>query len=248
MADILRFDGVTAGYEGATVLENISFALQEHGTLGLIGRNGVGKSTLLATIMGATEHRAGRVMFDDRDITAVPTHLRNIAGIGYVPQEREIFASLTVHENLLVATRKGRWTVGAAYQLFPRLAERRGNLGSRLSGGEQQMLSIARALVGNPRLILLDEPFEGLAPIIIDGLVDALSRIAAEKSLAMIVVEHKVDFLLGMVERVIGLNRGRIAWEGNSGELKNQTQLIDGLLGLGGLDEAAQENDRRIGS
>lgn len=249
MPDILNLSDITAGYDGATVLDNVSLSLAEHGTLGVIGRNGVGKSTLLATIMGATELVSGRILFDGKDITGLATHLRNRAGIGYVPQEREIFASLTVDENLRVAARSGRWTLEGIYDVLPRLAERRGNLGSRLSGGEQQMLAVGRALIGNPKVILLDEPFEGLAPIIVDALVDALARIVSDKSLALIIVEHKVDLVLDMVQRVIGLDRGRIAWQGPSEDLRGQTHLIDGLLGLGGLEESdpsgAVDRDRR---
>ena len=175
MVDLLRLDDVTAGYRDTVVLERISVGIAANEAWALLGRNGVGKTTLLMTVMGLTNLNSGAVVFDQRDIAALDTHRRVQAGIGYVPQEREIFPSLTVDENLRVARRAGEWTRERVYDLFPRLAERRRNYGNQLSGGEQQMLAVGRALVGNPRLLLLDEPFEGLAPVIIDTLAAALT-------------------------------------------------------------------------
>lgn len=239
MDKVLSLDNVVAGYDGATIIDGVSLDLPTHGTMALLGRNGMGKSTLLATVMGLTQHMGGRLFLDGNDITSLPTHSRNRAGIGYVPQEREIFPSLTVDQNLQVALRPGHWTLEAAYDLFPRLKERRSNLGSQLSGGEQQMVAVARALLGNPQVLLLDEPFEGLAPIIIDGLADALTRIVGEKTLALILVEHKIDLVLDLVENVTALNRGRVAWKGASGDLKGDTDRIADLLGLGAIEAEA---------
>ena len=168
MADLLKLDAVTAGYRDTVVLEAVSAAIGARESWAVLGRNGVGKTTLLMTVMGLTAQRGGSIKFDGQDITGFSTHRRARAGIGYVPQEREIFPSLTVDENLRVAIRPGEWTRERVYDLFPRLAERQRNYGNQLSGGEQQMLAVGRALVGNPKLLLLDEPFEGLAPVIID--------------------------------------------------------------------------------
>jgi branched-chain amino acid transport system ATP-binding protein len=171
MADALKLEGVRAGYGETVVLEDVAFALAERGALAVLGRNGVGKTTLLATIMGLTTFHAGTIEYSGASIAGLPTHARNRMGVGYVPQTRDIFPSLSVEENLVVAARPGRWTLARVYDLFPRLAERRSHRGNQISGGEQQMLAIGRALMGNPALLLMDEPLEGLAPIIVEALL-----------------------------------------------------------------------------
>ncbi|MGB7037552.1 MAG: ABC transporter ATP-binding protein, partial [Xanthobacteraceae bacterium] len=190
---LLSLHEVRAGYGPAVVLDGISLDVPQRGGLAVLGRNGVGKSTLLLTIMGYTQIGRGRIVWRGRDITALAPHRRALAGIGWVAQEREIFSSLTVEENLTVAARTGRWSLPAIYELFPRLAERRRNLGNQLSGGEQQMLAIARALMTNPALLLLDEPLEGLAPIVVEELAAAIGRMIKEDSSAFILVEQHVE-------------------------------------------------------
>ena len=230
----LAVDNLVAGYGATVVLDGISFDLPAGGTLALLGRNGVGKTTLLATLMGFTNRHAGTIHFEDTEIETLPAHRRNRLGFGYVPQEREIFPSLTVEENLLVAARPGGWTFDAIYELFPALAERRGNSGNRLSGGEQQMLAVARALVGAPRLLLLDEPTEGLAPIVVDALSDALARIRDEAGLAIILVEQRVDLALSFAQDAIVLDRGRIVYRGASADLHADEAAKARLMGVAG--------------
>src|SRR5688572_816652 len=196
MADALRLAGVRAGYGETVVLEDIGFALPSRGSLAVLGRNGVGKTTLLATIMGHTTLHAGSISLNATRIQGDPVYARSRAGIGYVPQEREIFPSLSVEENLTVAGRPGRWSLERVYDLFPRLKERRHHRGNQISGGEQQMLSIGRALMGNPSLLLLDEPLEGLAPIIIENLLSSIKQLITEKSLAVILVEQHAKVAL----------------------------------------------------
>jgi branched-chain amino acid transport system ATP-binding protein len=204
---LLALDGVRAGYGPAIVLDGVSFAVPERGSLAVLGRNGVGKSTLLLTIMGYTQVGRGRILWRGEDITRHQPHRRALAGIGWVAQEREIFASLTVEENLTVAARDGRWDLAAVYDLFPRLAERRSNFGNQLSGGEQQMLAIARALMTNPALLLLDEPLEGLAPIVVEELAAAIRRMTSEDSNAYILVEQHADIALSLTENAIVIER-----------------------------------------
>src|SRR4051812_6623732 len=192
MGESLSLVQVTAGYRDTIVIEGASLAVGTDEAVAVLGRNGVGKTTLLSTIMGLTLLHGGEIRFDGQDITRLDTHRRAQLGLGLVPQEREIFPSLTVEENLRVAVRPGDWTLPRIYDLFPRLAERRRNYGNQLSGGEQQMLAVGRALAGNPKLLLLDEPFEGLAPVIIDGLADAFSRLRRESRIATILVEQQV--------------------------------------------------------
>ena len=184
MAEFLAFEGVSAGYGEAVVLDRLRFSLAEGRSLAILGRNGVGKSTLIETLMGNTRVMAGRVLWQGRDITRLPSHQRVRAGLGWVPQEREVFPSLTVEENLTVVARKGAWNLQRVYALFPRLRERRGNYGNQLSGGEQQMLAVGRALMTNPQLLLLDEPMEGLAPIIVEELAEAIRQMCAQEGLA----------------------------------------------------------------
>jgi len=232
MTDLLVVDGLTAGYERTIAIEEISLSLAAGERLALLGRNGVGKTTVLASIMGLTNIHGGLGRLNGLDLRKVPVHHRLRQGIGYVPQEREIFPSLSVHENLLVAVRTGAWTVDRVYELFPRLAARHRNLGNQLSGGEQQMLAMGRALVGNPLLLLLDEPFEGLAPVIVDLLVDALHRISREGHLAVILVEQHADLALEFAERAVVLDRGRVAWSGASMALRNDPDRLAELIGL----------------
>ena len=229
---LIAFHDVRAGYGSAIVLDGVTFALPERGSLAVLGRNGVGKSTLMLTIMGYTQIGRGRVVWRGEDITRRAPHRRALAGIGWVAQEREIFASLTVEENLTVAARNGRWNLAAVYDLFPRLAERRRNLGNQLSGGEQQMLAIARALMTNPALLLLDEPLEGLAPIVVEELAAAIRRMASEDSAAFILVEQHADIALALTQNAIVLERGRVVYNGASAELLADHAALDRLVGL----------------
>ena len=234
MADAITLSAVSAGYGETVVLEDMSLTLAEKESLSVIGRNGVGKTTFLATIMGHTTLHSGRITLDGTDISAMPIHERSLAGIGYVPQEREIFPSLSVRENLTVAARPGRWTVAAVLDLFPLLAERLSNAGNQLSGGEQQMLSIARSLVGNPRLLLMDEPTEGLAPVVVEDLVRAMEKLRAKDELAILLVEQNTRVALDFSERTVVLDRGRIVYDGDSRTLKDDEKLLDSLIGVTG--------------
>lgn len=230
MPEALRLEGVRAGYGETVVLEDVAFALPERGSLAVLGRNGVGKTTLLATIMGHTTFHAGNVVFQGRAIERLPPHLRNRLGIGYVPQAREIFPSLSVVENLVVAARPGRWTQERVFDLFPRLAERRTAMGSHLSGGEQQMLSIGRALMGNPTLLLMDEPLEGLAPLIVETLLRALARLIREEALTVILVEQSARLALEVTDEALVLSRGRIVHRGPSAALAADPDRLAALV------------------
>jgi branched-chain amino acid transport system ATP-binding protein len=232
MADLLALDSVTAGYRDTVVLENVSATIGAEESWAVLGRNGVGKTTLLMTVMGLTSLRGGSIKFAGEEITKLTTHRRARAGIGYVPQEREIFPSLTVDENLRVATVPGEWNRERAYDLFPRLAERKRNYGNQLSGGEQQMLAVARALVSNPKVLLLDEPFEGLAPVIIDTLAEALMRLKRESHIATVLVEQQVDVTLELTERALVLDKGQIVWHGTSPDLAGDRERLASLVGL----------------
>jgi len=223
---------VRAGYGSAVVLDGVSFDVPERGGLAVLGRNGVGKSTLLLTIMGYTEIGRGSIRWRGDDITWEPPHRRALAGIGWVAQEREIFSTLTVEENLTVAARPGRWNLAAVYDLFPRLAERRRNFGNQLSGGEQQMLAIARALMTNPALLLLDEPLEGLAPIVVEELAAAIRRMTADGANAFILVEQHVEIALPLTQHALVLERGRIVHSAPSAELLADHATLDRLIGL----------------
>jgi branched-chain amino acid transport system ATP-binding protein len=229
---LLVLDDVRAGYGSAVVLDGVSLTLPERGGLAVLGRNGVGKSTLLLTIMGYTQIGRGRIRWRGEDITRRPPHRRALAGIGWVAQEREIFPSLTVEENLTVAARAGRWTLEAVYDLFPRLFERRRNFGNQLSGGEQQMLAIARALMTNPALLLLDEPLEGLAPIVVEELAAAIRRMTQDGSNAFILVEQHADIALSLTEAVLVIERGRVVHSGASAALLADHAALDRLVGL----------------
>ncbi len=228
----LELDNVSAGYGETVVLENIRLALEDSETLSIIGRNGVGKSTLLATIMGHTTLHGGRLLLHGKDISKVETYRRVCAGLGYVPQEREIFPSLTLRENLEVAARPGAWTIKTVYELFPRLEERAGNMGNQLSGGEQQMLAIGRALIGNPTVLLMDEPSEGLAPVIVEELSRAVKRLAATEGLAMIVVEQNTRLALELSARTLVMDRGRIVYDGASETLRKDPAKLEQLIGV----------------
>jgi branched-chain amino acid transport system ATP-binding protein len=208
--DLLEIENLVAGYRDAIVINGLSLTLAEGSALALLGRNGTGKTTLIDTIMGLTHHVSGRIRFAGQDITQLPPEKRATGGIGWVPQERNIFRSLTVEENLTAVQRGGAWTIARAYQLFPRLGERRRNLGNQLSGGEQQMLAVARALMLDPKLLLLDEPLEGLAPIIVDELLAAIARLNREEGLTVILVEQKARKILPFTDRAIILDRGAI--------------------------------------
>ena len=226
---MLELREVRAGYGDAVVLDGISLALPEGGTLALLGRNGVGKSTLLLTLMGYTRLRKGDLLWNGKSIARLAPHRRARLGIGWVAQEREIFPSLTVQENLTVAAQPGPWDLPQVFQLFPRLAERRANKGHQLSGGEQQMLAIARALMTNPRLLLLDEPLEGLAPIIVEELAQALRHLAG---MAMILVEQHAEIALSLTEQALVIERGRIAHRAASRELAADERLLERYVGV----------------
>jgi branched-chain amino acid transport system ATP-binding protein len=228
----LVLERVSAGYDETVVIEDISLELPPVETLAVLGRNGVGKTTLLATIMGHTRLRGGAIRFAGREISALPAYQRARLGIGFVPQEREIFPSLTVEENLTVAQRPGRWTLAEIYDFFPSLAERRRNHGNQLSGGEQQMLAIGRALMGNPTLLLMDEPLEGLAPVIVDALLVGLDRLKREDDLALLLVEQHARLALELAPKTIILDRGLIVFAGPSRELLDEPQRLTALMGL----------------
>lgn len=234
MSDGLVLDGVEAGYGETVVLERISLDLPAGGSLAVLGRNGVGKTTLLATVMGHCVLRAGEIQFAGKLVSGTPPHRRIGFGIALVPQEREIFPSLTVEENLLVAARPGDWTVERVYDLFPSLAARRKNRGNHLSGGEQQMLAIGRALMGNPSLLLMDEPLEGLAPVIVDTLLAAFARLKREDSLTLVLVEQLAHLALEFAENAIVLDRGAIVFSGQSRELLDAPHRLDVLMGVSG--------------
>ena len=228
----LRLEKVSAGYGETVVLEGVSLDLPPGRMLAVLGRNGVGKTTLLATIMGHTRLRGGAIGFAGREISALPAYRRARLGIGFVPQEREIFPSLTVEQNLTVAERPGPWTLARVYDFFPSLAERRRNHGNQLSGGEQQMLAIGRALMSNPTLLLMDEPLEGLAPVIVDALLRRLDRLKREDNLALLLVEQHAGLALGLAPEAIILDRGQVVFAGASRELLDDPARLTSLMGV----------------
>ncbi|MEJ6023674.1 ABC transporter ATP-binding protein [Ramlibacter sp. PS4R-6] len=232
MAELLRVDNLSAGYGEAVVLNGVSFELGEGQTLALLGRNGTGKTTLINTLAGSTRQHAGSITLGGAELHKLPSHLRAAAGIGWVPQERNIFKSLTVHENLTAVARPGRWAPERVYEMFPRLAERKTNLGTQLSGGEQQMLAVGRALVVNPKVLLLDEPLEGLAPIIVAELLKAIERITREEGLAAIIVEQHPQAILRISHRAIVLDRGTVVHASPADALLRSPDLLDRLLGV----------------
>ncbi|MDI9232391.1 ABC transporter ATP-binding protein [Limnohabitans lacus] len=239
MAELLKLENLSAGYGEAVVLNDISFSLGEGETLALLGRNGTGKTTLMDTLAGATRQHGGQIFLGGQPLHSLPSHERAAAGIGWVPQERNIFKSLTVHENLTAVERPGRqlhgsraWTPERVYEMFPRLAERKTNLGTQLSGGEQQMLAVGRALVLNPRLLLLDEPLEGLAPIIVEELLRAIARITREEGLSAIIVEQHPQAILKISHRAVVLDHGNVVHASDADTLRANPELLDSLLGV----------------
>jgi len=229
---LLALENVRAGYGDAVILDGVSLELPARGSLAVLGRNGVGKSTLLLTIMGFTRLHAGKIFWQGRDITALAPHKRALAGLGWVAQEREIFPSLTVEENLLVSARPGNWDLKKVYGLFARLQERRASMGNQLSGGEQQMLAIARALMTNPGLLLLDEPLEGLAPIIVEEVAGVLRRMIDAEGMAAILVEQHTEFALQLTQDALVIERGTIAHRARSAEFAADAATLERYVGL----------------
>ncbi len=236
MAELLKVENLSAGYGEAVVLNDISFTLGEGETLALLGRNGTGKTTLMETLAGATRQHGGHIFLGGQSLHTLPSHERAAVGIGWVPQERNIFKSLTVHENLTAVARPARqsraWSPERVYEMFPRLAERKTNLGTQLSGGEQQMLAVGRALVLNPRLLLLDEPLEGLAPIIVEELLRAMARITREEGLSAIIVEQHPQAILKISHRAVVLDHGNVVLASDANTLRENPELLDSLLGV----------------
>ncbi len=232
MSEALGLSGVSAGYGETVVLDDVDFRLAQGGTVTVLGRNGVGKTTLLATVMGHTTLHSGSIRFAGADITGLAIHERARAGLGYVPQEREIFPSLSVEENLLVAEQVGEWSAGRVYDLFPQLAERRGHMGNQISGGERQMLAVGRALMGNPSLILMDEPLEGLAPVIVEELLSAMRRLRDDEGLAIVLVEQHTRLALEFSEHAVVLDRGRVVYDGEARTLLEAPERLDTLIGV----------------
>ncbi|MFB9947511.1 ABC transporter ATP-binding protein [Rhizobium puerariae] len=232
MDELLRLEQVSAGYGEAIVISGIDLSLRTGSSLAVLGRNGTGKTTLLNTIIGVTRHRGGRIELAGRDITRMRPDIRALAGIGWVPQERNIFRSLTVEENLTAVARPGRWDVSSVYRLFPRLRERRANMGNQLSGGEQQMLSIARALMLNPKLVLLDEPTEGLAPIIVNEVLAAMKHLVRNEGMSAIVVEQHAQKILGFTDDAVILDRGSIVHSASSRSLVEDPSPLEHYLGV----------------
>jgi branched-chain amino acid transport system ATP-binding protein len=232
MADLLRLEGVSAGYGEARILEDISLTVPEGGSLALLGRNGVGKTTLLVTLMGIARQFGGAITWRGKDLTTLKSWRRARAGLGWVPQERYVFPSLTVEEHLTAVARPGLWTLPRIYRLFPRLEERKSNLGNQLSGGEQQMLAIGRALMVNPALLLLDEPMEGLAPIIVQELLAAVRELLATGDFAVIVVEQHARLALSITADALVLERGRVVHRATSAELLADTATLERLVAV----------------
>ena len=238
MADVLTLEKLSSGYGEAQVLREVSLSIPAGQSLALLGRNGMGKTTLINTIVGVTRYRGGTIMLEGKDITAMRPDQRAHAGIGWVPQERNIFKSLTVEENLTAVARPGSWTVDKVYDMFPRLKERRRNLGTQLSGGEQQMLAIGRALILNPRIMLLDEPLEGLAPILVEELLVALQRIIREEGISAILVEQNAKKILGIVDQAVIIERGGIVHKSDSATLRNDQATLETYLGVAKIEAA----------
>ena len=232
MPDLLAIEQLSAGYGEAVVLSDVSVTLAEGKALALLGRNGMGKTTLVNTIVGVTRYFGGTIALDGVDITKLRPDQRAHVGIGWVPQERNIFKSLTVHENLTAVARPGPWSTAKVYGLFPRLQERRGNLGNQLSGGEQQMLAVGRALVLNPKIVLLDEPLEGLAPIIVEELLAALTRLIRDEGMSAILVEQSPQKILGVTDLAVILERGTVIYKSTSAALKADRSVLETCLGV----------------
>ncbi|AVT79882.1 ABC transporter ATP-binding protein [Rhodopseudomonas sp. P1] len=230
----LEVQGLAAGYGSVSILSDISFAVPAGGRLTVLGRNGVGKTTLLATLMGLTTHKGGTVRVGEREVTGLKTYARAAAGLGYVPQTRDVFRSLTVEENLFTGLKgRPRSELDSVYAMFPRLAERRNHGGMQLSGGEQQMLSLARTLLGKPTVLLLDEPLEGLAPVICDQLMETIVKLAQSGEMTVVLVEQQIERALDFADDVLVVERGRIVWRGQAAEFRADRELADRLLGVG---------------
>ena len=232
MTELLTVEGLTAGYGDGTVLEDVALSMEEGDSLALLGRNGMGKTTLLVTLMGLTRMRGGTLRWRGRDLAAMPTHRRSRAGIGWVPQERHMWTSLTVEEHLTAVARPGHWNVARAFEIFPRLEDRRTNFGKQLSGGEQQMLAIARALMVNPALLLLDEPMEGLAPIIVQELMGVIRALVRDGGMAVIVVEQHAKLALSLTRQAIVLERGRVVHRAPSEALLADPDTLHRLVAV----------------
>jgi branched-chain amino acid transport system ATP-binding protein len=232
VSDLLTVEDLRAGYGEAIVLEGLSFGLAAGQSLALLGRNGAGKTTLINTLIGATRHRGGKIGLNGVDITGHRSDRRAAAGIGWVPQERNIFKSLTVEENLTAVARPGPWGVARVFEMFPRLAERRRNMGNQLSGGEQQMLAVGRALMLNPRLMLLDEPLEGLAPVICEQLMQAFEQLAADRRRTVVLVEQHAAAALAFATRAVVITNGSIVYDGSATALKQQPELLERHIGV----------------
>ena len=232
MTELLRVSGLSSGYGEAVVVQDVDFALEAGQSLALLGRNGTGKTTLLNTLIGTTRRHGGTITLGGRDITALPSHARAAAGIGWVPQERNIFKSLSVDENLTAVARPGPWTPERVYAMFPRLEERKANMGNQLSGGEQQMLAVARALVLNPKLLLLDEPLEGLAPIIVQELLRSIERLVTDEGLSAIIVEQNPKQILPITHQALVLDRGQIVLSAPSADLLGDREMLDRWLAV----------------
>jgi branched-chain amino acid transport system ATP-binding protein len=232
VSELLRLDDVRAGYGSSIVLDGVSLSVQEGGSLALLGRNGVGKTTLVLTIMGLTTLHSGSVRWRGRSLNALPPHLRARSGLGWVPQERLMFPSLTVDDHLKVVARPGPWTAERVYALFPALGARRRNLGNQLSGGEQQMLAVARALMTNPAMLLLDEPMEGLAPIVVQRAREVIGALIASGDLAVIIVEQHARMALSLTQQAIVLDRGTVVHRGASAELMRDVSMLDRLVAI----------------
>jgi branched-chain amino acid transport system ATP-binding protein len=232
MASALEWKNVSAGYGDTVVLENVSLSLAPGESVSIIGRNGVGKTTLLATAMGHTTMRSGEVLLDQQNIAALPPYRRALKGLGFVPQEREIFPSLSVKENLEIAVRPGYWNDDRIYALFPRLRERLGNMGNQLSGGEQQMLAIARALMTNPSVLLMDEPTEGLAPVLVETLQDVLGKLRDEGALTIVLVEQNSRVALAFSPRTVVMDKGQVVYDGPSQTLRDDPERLTKLIGV----------------
>jgi branched-chain amino acid transport system ATP-binding protein len=232
MTELLRLSGVSAGYAGARVLEDIDLSLARKDSLAILGRNGAGKSTLLLTLLGLCAQHTGEIVFDGASLAGVSTFRRARRGLGWVPQERLVFPSLTVEENLRAVARPGAFTLARLWRLFPRLHERARNGANQLSGGEQQMLAIARALITNPQLLLLDEPMEGLAPIIVQELGEAIARLIAEGEMAVVLIEQHARVALRLTQKAVVIERGRIVHRADSATLLQDRALLERLLAI----------------
>jgi len=232
MASALSWKNLSAGYGDTVVLEDVNLEVAPGESVSIIGRNGVGKTTLLVTAMGHTEMKSGDVMLDGKPITQLPVYQRALNGLGLVPQEREIFPSLSVRENLEIAARPGYWTEARIFELFPRLRERLGNMGNQLSGGEQQMLSIARALMTNPSVLLMDEPTEGLAPVLVETLADVLGKLRDEGALTIVLVEQNSRVALAFSPRTVVMDKGRVVYDGPSQPLRDDPERLASLIGV----------------